>query len=91
MVYTLDIDPEAQEQIHALPHEALVALGEAFEVLTPVPERGSPLNPANPDGGLFQLTFGQGLRLITYLLLTSQDRVGVPLVTWVSFDRDHGS
>ncbi|PSL53272.1 hypothetical protein B0I31_10962 [Saccharothrix carnea] len=91
MAYTLDIDPDAQEQIRALPPEALVALGEAFEVLTLVPERGSPLNPDNPDGGLFHLTFGQGHGLITYMLLTSQDRVDVLLVTWVSFDSDHGS
>ncbi|MDQ2589146.1 hypothetical protein [Saccharothrix yanglingensis] len=44
MARTLDIDPGAQELIRALPPEALVALGEAFEVLTPVPERDSPLN-----------------------------------------------
>ncbi|MGW4116130.1 hypothetical protein ACWEFJ_35100 [Actinosynnema sp. NPDC004786] len=91
MAYILDIDPDAQEQIRALPPEALVALGEAFGVLTLVPERGSPLNPDNPDGGLFHLTFGQGCGLITYLLLTSQDRVDVLLVTWVLFDRDYGS
>ncbi|MFD0206236.1 MULTISPECIES: hypothetical protein [Saccharothrix] len=91
MAYNLDIDPGAQKQLRALPPEALVALGEAFEVLTLVPEWGSPLDPDNPDGGLFQLTVGQGLGLITYLPLTSQGRVDVLLVTWVSFDRDHGS
>ncbi|ROP41845.1 hypothetical protein [Saccharothrix texasensis] len=56
-----------------------------------MPERGSPLNPDNPDGGLFHLTFGQGLGLITYLLLTSQDRVDVLLVTlWGANSRPHG-
>ena|GEM_PF-6514011 len=55
MVYRVDIDPLASEQIHALPPKALAALAEAFEVLELVPERGQPLNPANPTGGLYQL------------------------------------
>ena len=50
---------------------------------TLVPERGRPLNSR---GGLFQLDVGGGRGLITYLLLTSQDRVDVLVVTWVSFD-----
>ena len=55
-------------------------------MLTPVPGRGRPINPDNPGGGLFQLAFGDGRGLVTYLLLTSQDRVDVLVVTWVSFD-----
>ncbi|GAA3892923.1 hypothetical protein GCM10022243_67350 [Saccharothrix violaceirubra] len=90
MTYSLDIDPDAQDQIRALPPVALDALAEAFEVLSLVPERGRPLNPDNPDGGLFQLTFGDGRGLITYLLLTFQDRVDVLVVTWVSFEHPPG-
>ena len=86
MAYTLDIDPAAREQIQALPPKALAALAEAFEVLTLVPERGQSINPANPTGGVYQLVYGDGRGLITYLLLTDQERVDVLLVTWVSFD-----
>lgn len=86
MVYWLDIDPLAAEQIRALPPKALAALAEAFEVLGLVPERGQPINPANPTGGVYQLVYGEGRGLITYLLLVDQERVDVLLVTWVSFD-----
>jgi len=86
VAYALDIDPAAREQIRALPADALAALVQAFEVLALVPERGQPLNPANPDGAVRQLVFGEGKGLITYLLLIDQERVDVLVVTWVSFD-----
>jgi hypothetical protein len=50
-----------------------------------VPERGEPINAGNPDGGVYQLSFGGGCGLITYLLLADQNRVGVLIVTWVDF------
>jgi mRNA-degrading endonuclease RelE of RelBE toxin-antitoxin system len=86
MAYTLDIDPDARAQIQALPPTARTALGDAMTVLSLVPERGQPLNANNPDGGLYQLVFGDGFGLITYLLLTDQNRVDVLVVTWMSFD-----
>ncbi|MCG8920286.1 hypothetical protein L6E12_31405 [Actinokineospora sp. PR83] len=86
MAYELDIDLAAREQIRALPAAALAALAQAFEVLALVPERGQPLNPANPDGAVRQFVFDDGKGLITYLLLTDQDRVDVLVVTWVSFE-----
>jgi hypothetical protein len=86
VIYRLDIDPLAAEQIRALPPKALAALAEAFEVLELVPERGQPINPANPSGGVYQLVYGEGRGLITYLLLAHQERVDVLLVTWVSSD-----
>jgi hypothetical protein len=55
VVYRLDIDPIAREQIRALPQKALAALAAAFEVLSLVPGRGEPINPANPAGGVYQL------------------------------------
>lgn len=33
-------------------------LAEAFEVLRLVPERGQPINPANPTGGVYQRVTG---------------------------------
>jgi hypothetical protein len=86
VVYRLDIDPIAQQQISALPRKALAALAEAFEVLSLVPDRGQPINPANPTGGVYQLVFGEGRGLVTYLLLADQERVDVLLVAWVSVD-----
>jgi hypothetical protein len=86
VAYKLDVDPAAQQQIRALPDKALIALAEAFEFLVLVPERGQPINPANPTGGVYQLVYGDGRGLITYLLLADQERVDVLLVTWVAFD-----
>ncbi|MFD1045744.1 hypothetical protein ACFQ1S_09295 [Kibdelosporangium lantanae] len=72
----------ARAQIQAPPAKALATLGEAFEVLELVPERGEPLHQANPTGGVYTLPFGEH-GLITYLLLADQDRVDVLLVTWL--------
>ncbi|CCH33526.1 hypothetical protein ABZ816_23020 [Actinosynnema sp. NPDC047251] len=87
MGYTLDVDPDARAQIRALPPEGAIALVEAFEVLSLVPERGEPANARNPTGGLYHLPFGDGRGLITYLLLTTQGRVDVLVVTRVSFEQ----
>jgi len=81
--YQLDIDPLARAQIRALPTAAHGALYDAFEVLALVPERGEPLNADNPEGGLYQLVFGGGPGLITYLLLADQRRVDVLIVNSV--------
>ena len=83
MSYQLDIDPLARAQIRALPPVARGALSDAFEVRALVPERGEPLHADNPDGGLYQLVFGGGFGLITYLLLADQRRVDVLVVNWV--------
>jgi hypothetical protein len=85
MAYVLNIDPRAREQIKGLPVEATDALANAFEVLTLVPERGEPINAANPDGGVYQLVFA-GHGMITYLLLADQLRVDVLTITWVDLD-----
>ncbi|MGH3900010.1 MAG: hypothetical protein ACRDTA_17575 [Pseudonocardiaceae bacterium] len=65
MAYTLDIDPTARAQIRELPPTGTAAVAETFEVLSLVPERGEPINADNPDGGVYQLTFGGGRGLIT--------------------------
>jgi plasmid stabilization system protein ParE len=88
MSYELDIDPNARTQIQELPAAALGALADAFKVLALVPERGEPLNAENPGGGLYQLVFGGGHGLITYLLLADRRRVDVLVVNWVSIE--HG-
>ncbi|MGB7797577.1 MAG: hypothetical protein WBL53_15175 [Pseudonocardiaceae bacterium] len=72
MTYTLDIDPVARAQIRELPPAGAIALADALAVLELVPERGEPLNADNPDGGVYQLPFGSGCGLITYLLLAAR-------------------
>lgn len=86
MAYQLDVDPLALAQVRALPPAGAAAASEAFAVLELVPERGEPLNADNPQGGLYQLPFGDGRGLITYLLLEDQGRVDVLVVTWIDFD-----
>ncbi|MFE0023289.1 hypothetical protein [Amycolatopsis sp. NPDC059021] len=86
MAYSIDIDPDARDQIRALPSDGVAAFAEAMTVLSLVPKRGEPLNADNPEGGMYHLPFGDGRGLITYLLLTDQDQVHVLLVTWVSFE-----
>jgi len=60
MPYLLDVDSLALAQVRALPPAGADAISEAFAVLELVPERGDPLNGDNPDGGVYQLTFGDG-------------------------------
>jgi hypothetical protein len=83
--YSLDIDSAARDQIQALPSAGVDALAEAMVMLSLVPERGEPINAANPDGGVYQLIFGDGCGMITYPLLSDQNRVDVLIVTWIDF------
>lgn len=51
MVYELELYPDAQEQIDALPPEVRAALGRAMTVLALVPWNGLPYNGVTgPDG-----------------------------------------
>ena len=51
-MYSVDTAGEAQDQIDALPHDALIAFAEAFTVLEVVPWNGRPINPDNQDGAV---------------------------------------
>ena len=82
MSYSLDLDPLAEQQIAALPQSALSALAEVLAVLELVPWNGLPINEANPEGAVRQLTFGV-LGLVTYLILEDQQRVDLLIVTWM--------
>lgn len=82
MAYELEVYPDAEEQIDALPPEVRAALGRAMTVLALVPWNGLPYNDDMPDGSMRQLVFGhQGL--VTYLILEDQGRVDVLRVQWV--------
>jgi hypothetical protein len=82
VAYELEVYPDAEEQIDALPPEVRAALGRAMTVLALVPWNGLPYNDDMPDGSMRQLVFGnQGL--VTCLILEDQGRVDVLRVQWV--------
>ena len=85
MAYTLDIDGRARPDLGPAASGNPRA-GRGIRGALARAERGEPINADNPTGGIYQLTFGGGLGLITYLLLADQNRVDVPVVTWVSFE-----
>lgn len=60
MTYKIDLDPQAIDQIRALPPEAAEAFREALAVLEPVPWNGLPYNDDLPNGSLRELLFGAG-------------------------------
>lgn len=55
MAYELEVYPDAEEQIDALPPEVRAALGRAMTVLALVPWNGLPYNDDMPDGSMRQL------------------------------------
>lgn len=81
-MYNVDTDPEAQEQINALPREALSAYAEARTFLEVSPWEGRSYNRRNPDAPMRTVTFGTA-GLITYLILDDQRRVDVLRVLWM--------
>lgn len=81
-MYTVETDGQSQEQIEALPADALAAYAELRVVLETAPWSGRPYRPENPDGALRVRTFG-GRGLVVYLILEDQRRVDVLMVQWV--------
>jgi len=75
-------DPIAQEQIAALPLEAAHYLAEVFALLETAPWAGRPSNPAQPEGNMRIIPFGEG-GLVTYLVLEPQREVYVIRVQWL--------
>ena len=83
MSYQLDIAPDAQEDLAALPPLALRVVAEAFTVLSLVPLNGQPYNVELPDRPLRTLTFDDGRGLITYLIAEDFGRVDVLQISWL--------
>jgi hypothetical protein len=73
-VYQLSRDPVAEDQIKAVPQEALRPLGELFTLLETAPWSGEPFNPANPRANMLTHAFGE-LGLATYLVLEDHREV----------------
>jgi hypothetical protein len=83
-VYRLVVYPEAQEQVAALPDEALEGYAEVLGVLELVPWSGEPQHKANPDAAVRRWVFGpSGAGQVVYLTLEDQHEVHVILVLWL--------
>lgn len=75
-------DPVAQDQIAALPGDAMQYLAEAFDLIELEPWAGGPQNPSNPKGNMRLMPFGEH-GLVTYLVLEPQHEVYIVRVQWV--------
>jgi hypothetical protein len=82
-VYRVELDGPAQEQVDALPVEALGAFTELGVALETAPWTGLPYRRDNPSGAFRILSFG-GRGQAVYLILKDQRRVDVLMVQWVS-------
>ncbi len=82
VAYELEVDPDAREQIMALPADAATSLAEAMVMLELTPWNGSPFNKDNPDGAVRTLPFGRS-GLVTYLIVDDLERVDVLNVVWM--------
>ena len=80
-MYALIIDPIAEEQIAALPDEALRPLAELFTLLETAPWSGEPYNPANPKASMLTHAFGER-GLATYVVQDHQREVYLARVEW---------
>ncbi|MGI8335993.1 hypothetical protein ACRYCC_39130 [Actinomadura scrupuli] len=80
-MYRLILDPVADKQITAVPHEALGPLAELFTLLETAPWSGQPFNPANPRANMLTHTFGER-GLATYLVLDEQREVCLLRIEW---------
>jgi hypothetical protein len=80
-MYELSLDPIAEDQINAVPQEALRPLAELFTLLEIAPWIGEPFNPANPLGNMLTHAFGE-IGLATYLVLEERREVYLLRIEW---------
>jgi hypothetical protein len=80
-VYRLSLDPIAEDQLNAVPMEALRPLAELFALLEMAPWSGEPFNPANPRGNMLTHAFGE-LGHATYLVLEERLEVYLLRIEW---------
>ncbi|WP_371781095.1 hypothetical protein [Streptosporangium subroseum] len=80
-MYQLTLDPVAEDQITAVPKEALRPLAELFTLLETAPWSGQPYNPANPKANMLTHAFGER-GLATYMVLEEQREVYLIRVEW---------
>lgn len=83
-MYRVECDEQVQEQIDALPAEALADFAELRTVLELAPWSGNSINADDADAPVRVAMFGPtGLGIITYLILDEQRRVELLQVAWL--------
>jgi hypothetical protein len=83
-LYTVTTDNQSQQQIEALPAEALALFAEACAVLEVAPWSGVPYNKRKPGSPMRALTFGpDGQGDVVYLILDDLRRVDILVVIWL--------
>lgn len=80
-MYSVHLGVEAQEQLDALPAEALSAFAEIRVVLETAPWSGGPFVPENPEGAMRGHAFAR-VGFAVYVVLEEQRRVEVVKVIW---------
>ncbi|MPZ65463.1 MAG: hypothetical protein GEU83_08075 [Pseudonocardiaceae bacterium] len=81
-MYRVVDDDQVQEQVAALPAEALSGYAEARTLLEVAPWSGSPYRTEKPDGSMRTLAVGNSGALV-YLSLEQERVVHVLLVQWI--------
>jgi hypothetical protein len=83
-LYTVTTDDQSQQQIDALPAEALPPFTEARAALEVAPWSGVPYNKQKPHSPMRALRFGpDGQGDIVYLILDDLRRVDILVVIWL--------
>lgn len=80
-MYKIRTDWQSDQQIAALPGEALASCAEARTLLEVSPWSGYPIHRRNPDGPVRAQPFGDS-GLVTYLILEDQRLVDIVEVLW---------
>lgn len=83
-MYSVEVVPEAADQIAALPSGALPGLLELVDLLSVDPWSGEPYHRSKPDGGMRAHTYGPGGHGMLVTLIDERDRrVLVVRVVWL--------
>jgi hypothetical protein len=83
-VYRIVVYPEAQDQILALPENALTSYADVAQVLELTPRNGLPHDDDNPDGALRRWHFGpDAAGNLVYLVLEDIQEIHIVMVQWL--------
>lgn len=81
-MYEVILHPQAEDQVAALPDDALGPLAELYTVLETTPWSGNPYNRDNPRGNMLTLAFGE-LGMAVYVVLEEHREVYLVIVRWL--------
>lgn len=84
-MYSVETDPEAVEQLSALPAEALSSYAEVVTLLEVAPWSGDAYNRQRPDANMRTHVFGKdGEGVVIYMVLEDQRRVIVLRILYLA-------